>query len=56
MSVYDEGVKNLEQLEDILIRVDDGRGYITRQIVVAVLRAVWWLMKRWVIEHDPGKP
>lgn len=27
MTVYEEGVRNLEQLEDILIRVDDGRGY-----------------------------
>lgn len=51
---YDEGVEKLRELEDILIRLDMG-GNITRSILIALIRAVWWLFREWVREHDPKR-
>ena len=51
---YDEGVKHLREIEDILIRLDMG-GNITRTILIAIMRAVYWLFETWVREHDPKK-
>lgn len=53
---YDEAVEKLNDLENILIRLETSDGYATKKVVIALARAVWWLMERWVREHDPGKP
>lgn len=53
-SKRDEAVEKLNDLENILIRVETG-GEITRRVIIALIRAVWWLMERWVREHDPKK-
>ena len=53
-SKRDEAVEKLNDLENILIRVETG-GEITRRVIIALIRAVWWLMERYVREHDEGR-
>ena len=48
---YQEGVEKLTQMEDLLIRLEHGNA--THTVVVAIARAVWWLLERWVREHEP---
>lgn len=53
-SKRDEAVEKLNDLENILIRVETG-GEITRRVIIALIRAVWWLFERYVREHDEGR-
>lgn len=51
MTRYDQGVKNLNDLENMLIEIEVGKRNITRRMLIGVIRAVWWLYESWVREH-----
>lgn len=53
MTNYEKAVGMLNQLEDILIRLDTGHGNVTRQIQMAGLRALYFMFLLWVKEHEP---
>lgn len=54
MTTYDQGAQYLDQLENMLLRLVESDGYPTKKTIIALTRAVMWLMERWVREHDPS--
>lgn len=47
---YKEGVEKLEQLEDLLYRLEHGQSSGKTQLALA--RVVYFLLERWCREHD----
>ena len=48
MTKHEEGVRLLEEMEDLLYKIE--KGTATRPIL-ALARVVWWLLREWVKEH-----
>lgn len=53
MTKREEGVKLLEQMEDLLYRLEKGNA--SKNTMLAIARVVWWMLKQWVVEHEPQK-
>lgn len=53
MTKYEEGTKLLEQMEDLLYRLE--KGSASKNTTIAIARVVWWLLKQWVTEREPKK-
>lgn len=51
MTAYERGVKDLEQLEDLLYRLE--KGSASKNTTIALARVVYFLLEQWVREHEP---
>lgn len=53
MTKNEEGVRNLDQVENLVIKLEKGTGDLaTKKAVLILARAVWWLLERWLREHE----
>lgn len=53
MTRRDEAMQMLDQLETLLKRTEDSPDRMpTNRAFLMVARAVYWLLERWVREHD----
>lgn len=50
MTKHEEGVQKLEQLEDLLYRLEHGQQSQKTQLALA--RIVYFLLERWCREHE----
>ena len=53
MTKTDEAMQMLDQLEDLLKKTEDTYERMpTNRAFLMVVRVVYWLLERWVREHD----
>lgn len=53
MTPHETGVKYLEQLEDLLYRMETGK--TSKNTTIALARVCYFLLERWVREHEVGE-
>lgn len=53
MTRKDEAMQMLDQLETLLLRTEDTPDRMpTNRAFLALARVVFWLLERWIREHD----
>ena len=53
MTKYEEAVRDLNQLEDLLYRMEKGNA--SKNTLLALARVVYFLLERWIREHEEEK-
>ena len=53
MTTYERGVKKLEELEDLLYRIEKGNA--SKNTTLALARVIYFLLEQWVRDHEPKK-
>jgi len=51
MTKYEEGCEKLNQMENILYRIETGNA--SKNTMLAIARVVYFLLERWVRENEP---
>lgn len=55
MTKRDEAVQMLGQLQTILKKVEDTHDRMpTNRLFLMLARVVYWLLERWIREHEPN--
>ena len=53
MTKHDEAMQMLDQLENLLKKIEDSPDRMpTNRAFLMVARVVYWLLERWVREHE----
>lgn len=51
MTKREEAAKKLDQVEDLCVKLEMGKGELATKMAVLILaRAVWWLLERYLKE------